>query len=147
MPAPQPRLEIRNCYHKPIPGHPVFMPVHMFIKPQAIALQDMDNVIQPKQYMTLPYINETLKQSDNVLVSCANPIISAYISKETNTMLDSQPVTVAKHLGEVLQTDVVVLINMFCDIKTKNHMWDIFYYSAPGTTPQRGRVFLLEDDL
>lgn len=127
-------MEFKITYHKVCPGHPVHMPVHMFVRTQK----------KLKHYLTMPY-HQSKSDKYNVLVTSSNSCISHHIMKKTRTKLESSPITVAKHLGEVMQLDVVVLINTYCDIKTKQQAWDLYYYKPTCPTVAFTRLNLQSD--
>lgn len=117
------------CY-RPCPGHPLYMPVKLFYK---------NGDSYKKQHLTLPL---STTDSKHVLITTTNPMIEAYLRQEHNCRTEEQPFTVAKHLGEVMQLDVVNLITLSCDRFTCEMEWDVFYYVPPGIPIQLGRSYL-----
>jgi hypothetical protein len=107
------------------------MPVKMFHK----------TIDGGKLYFTVP-LSRSQNDSQNVLITTSNPIIASYISEENGCEVESQPITIAKHLGEILQMDVVHLIGMSCDRHTCEVEWDVYYYVPPSSPVQTGRYIL-----
>lgn len=131
-------LMLNNNYHRVSTGHPVFMPVHMFVRTAPG---------KPKEVMTAPYFHPNLSSEPfNVLLTCNNTTISQYIKDSANVALEEQPLTVAKHMGEVMQIDVVVILNTYCEIPSKQQAWDMVYHKSPSTPPTIGRSSLQHDD-
>jgi hypothetical protein len=125
------KVHLTKNYHKVCPGHPTFKTINMFYKASYI------NCNYQKHYLTLPYAN-----AQNVLITCDNATITEAISQMYDINLEFQPLTVAKHLGEVMQMDVVVLLNTYCELASKEQAWDLHYYKCPGIPTQIARLML-----
>ena len=124
-------IQLAHNYHKLCPGHPTFKTINMFYK------LDIKKDDYHKRYLSLPYSN-----THNVLVTSDNKTITSALCHIYNVHTEFQPITVAKHLGEVMQMDVVVLLNTYCELSTKKQAWDLHYYKCPGTSTQIARIML-----
>lgn len=122
---------ITHFYTKPIVGNTVHMPVHLFVaRPYNNA-----SLACCKQYITAN-ISSRLNNGEGyqALVACQNEVLSECLSKDANCELDQQPLTVAKHLAEVLGMPLIVLETCYCEIKTKQVEWQLHFYQPPGST-------------
>lgn len=119
-------IHLNNNYHRVCPGHPVSMPVHTFFRASKKT---------GKQYLTVPYSHPALQlEPYNVLVaSCNSTISKALKAGLKGVRIEHQPLTIAKHLGEVLQVDVVVVMNTYCDLASKEQAWDVYYHKSAST--------------
>ncbi len=131
---PPTTIQFAKNYHKLCPGHPAFKTIHMFYR------ASLKKDEYQKHYLTLPYAQS--KNAYNVLVASDNTTITDALCHLYDINVEFQPLTVAKHLGEVMQMDVVVLLNTYCELKTKEQAWDLHYYKFPGTPTQVARSML-----
>ncbi len=116
------RICIRAC-----PGHPVFMKVSMFSR---------DN-----KYLMMPYkVSDT--DIKNVLVTSCNPLVSKYLQQEYNCTVEEFPITIPKHVSEIIQADLVNIIGMSCDRITAEIEWECQYYVPPAMSIQSARKIL-----
>ena len=127
------KIHLTKNYHKVCPGHPAYKTIIMFYN------ATYKNTKYEKHYLTIPYSN-----TNNVLITCDNTTITEAISLVYRTNLEFQPLTVAKHLSEVLQMDMVVLLNTYCELATKEQAWDLHYYKCPGIPTQIARSMLCD---
>ena len=130
----QKNIRLAKNYHKLCPGHPAFKTINMFYK------ASLKNGEYQKHYLTLPY--SQTKTAHNVLVASDNTTITDALCHIYDINVEFQPFTVAKHLGEVMQMDVVVLLNTYCELATMEQAWDLHYYTCPGTPTQIARSML-----
>lgn len=126
-------MHITKSCIRGFPGNPVHKPVILFSLPSKGEV---------RRYLTLPYGNEGMKY---VLVGTTNPVIAEYICQEYGREIveDVQPVTVCKHLAEVIQMDFVNLIGMACDRVTAEIEWDCYYYTPPAVPVQIARAHIM----
>lgn len=107
-------------------GHPTFSYVDMFYKVPPKAANPPP--LQQKQIFTQSFTRDYSIVSSNVLVTSNNPLITKEICKMYRCRPEMQWITVPKHLSEVMMLDMVVLMNTYCDCKTRQQYWDVYYY-------------------
>lgn len=108
-------------------GHPVMSYVDMFYRVPK-------NGSYQKQVLSQAFTRDFSIVSKNVIVTSNNPLITKELCKTYMCKREKQWITVPKHLSEVMMMDMVVLMNTYCDCKTKLQYWDIFYF-VPAATP------------
>lgn len=117
-------IEITRYHTRVIKGNQVFAPVHLFVQ-----RHDHRKLNVQKSYVTA-----TLKPGQHVLLASSNESLSKYIRMEADCELEVQPLTVAKHLSEILGMPLIILENNYCDLNSKEMRWDLHFYQHNNTT-------------
>lgn len=110
-------------------GHPTSSYVDMFYKASHKKRDGFRKTI-----FTQSFAKDFGLVSSNVLVTSSNHLITKAICNKFKCKRETQWITVPKHLSEVMMIDMVVLMNTYCDLRSKKQVWDI-YYSVPSATP------------
>ena len=130
-PPKQSGMEIRKYYKLPMKGNAVHSPVHMFYaRPDRRGALVAKKIVSATLYPSFshPGIN-----SYQVIVASANELVSRSIEEEYGNEADVQPITVAKHLAEVVGMELVVIDKVFCDTGSCDVIYDLHYFQAPPT--------------
>jgi hypothetical protein len=77
-------------------------------------------------------VNFHVNQTKNTIITSNNPMISKEIRNKFNCRQERQWITVAKHISDTIGMDMVVLLNTYCDVNTKNQCFDVYYYTPLG---------------
>lgn len=67
----------------------------------------------------------------NMVVVSANPTITKGIVAGAECISEDCWLTVPKHIAGVMRIDMVILLNTYCDMKTRDQIWDLQYYTPP----------------
>lgn len=110
-------ISLNKCYIKQCPGHRYYMPVSIFRSPGTYS------------YYTVQYNNKS-----NVLLTTNNDTISSFISEKTNSQKDHVQLYLPRAISEEMNIDLVVLLNWYCELDTKENAFDI-YYVSPAQKP------------
>ena len=70
----------------------------------------------------------------NIIITSNNNNITKSILDEFGCEKEVQWITVAKHISECINMDLVVLLNTYCDVKKKQQIFDVYYYT-PSSVP------------
>lgn len=111
-------------------GHPTYSCVDMFYR----VTPPTTTTPQQKHVFTKSFARDFTAVSSNMLITSANPLITKEICKQYKCKHEVEWITVPKHLSEVLMMDMVVLMNTYCDVSSKQQIWDLYYY-VPSAIP------------
>lgn len=103
-------ISLDKSYNRVIPGHKMFMPVFIFKKNNT--------------FLTIPY------QNNNVFLTTNNSTLSQNIQNIYKCEANEYPILVAKSLADNLNMDLIITLNTYCELNTKEQAWDINYYSS-----------------
>lgn len=118
-------IEISKYYIRPLAGNSINTPVHMFVtKHDKRKLSEASK----KSYVTAKF-----NPGRNVLMASSNELLSKYIKMETGCELEIHPITVAKHISEILGMPLVIVDNHFCDLDCKELKWELHFYQPSDT--------------
>lgn len=117
---PQAPLRFDRFMCRRYTGHPLHSKVDVFYK-------DFEG---NKVILTKSFKKDFGNVSSNVLLSSNNHLISYAISKAFNCKSENTWITIPKHLGNVLHMDFVVLMNTYCDVRSRDQIWDLCYYTS-----------------
>lgn len=122
-------ISLNKCYIKQCPGHRYYMPVSMFRKNDT------------HSYLTVQY-----NSKNNVLLTTNNDTLSWYISDQTKSQIDEVQLYLSRAVSEEMNIDLVVLLNWYCELDSKENVFDIYYVSPPQKpiTIFRSRLMELE---
>jgi hypothetical protein len=84
-------------------------------------------------------VNFHVNQTKNTIITSNNPMISKEIRNKFNCRQERQWITVAKHISDTIGMDMVVLLNTYCDVNTKNQCFDVYYYTPIATQTPTSR--------
>lgn len=119
-------ISLDKSYNRIIPGHRMFMPVFIFKKNNT--------------FLTIPYKNE------NVFLSTNNYTISHNIQQFYKCEANEYPILVAKSLSENLNMDLIVALNTYCEINSREQSWDIYYSTSQKQPINIFRSLLLDSE-
>lgn len=121
-------ISLSKAYIKPCPGHRHYMPVYIFLKKDT--------------YLTVPYNNQK-----NVLMTTNNEnIVRKLVNADAECRAHSFPALVPRALSEEMGIDMVVVLNTYCELDTREEVYDL-YYIVPTTRPVTiARSRLLEQE-
>ena len=124
-------------------GHPVYSYVDMFYKKSKSNTIQLNRQKQnKKQLFTHSFKKDFNMISKNLLITSNNPLISKAISKEYDCDTETQWITVPKHISEILMVDMVVLMNTYCDLISREQYWDLYYICPPSIPLSTFRQFV-----
>lgn len=112
-------MQFDKFNYKSYSGHPTHSYVDLFYAPK----------VKSKQLLS---VNFHVNHTKNTIISSNNPMISREIRSKFNCRQERQWITVAKHISDTIGMDMVVLLNTYCDVSTKNQCFDVYYYTPQG---------------
>ena len=128
-------LEINKYLTRPLACNSIVTPVHLFV-----TKHDHHVLHTPIQKH---FITAKINPGPHVLMASSNELLSKYICMQADSEVEVQPITVAKHLSEVLGMSLVILDNHYCDITTHEMKWELhFYQPNPSTRAAMARQLL-----
>jgi hypothetical protein len=122
---------LSRVLYRPISGNPLY-----------ILLLAMSNTAWCHRSFDRTSAHSSMSETYNVLVSSSNPIVTDYICKEYSCDVEEHPITVVKHLAEVMQTHMINIQTFSCDLHTSDMEWELYYYVPPSISAQVGRGML-----
>lgn len=78
----------------------------------------------------------------NIIITSNNINITKSIVDEFGCDKEVQWITVAKHISESINMDLVVLLNTYCDINKKQQIFDLYYYTPSSVSVNEFRSSL-----
>ena len=111
-------MQFDKFIYKSYSGHPTYSYIDLFYS---------RNVI-PKQLLS---VNFHKNHTKNIIITSNNPMISREIKKNFKCRRETQWITVGKHISDIMSMDMVVLLNTYCDLRTKDECFDVYYYTPP----------------
>jgi len=111
-------FEISHYTTRPLTKNSISTPVHLFV-----SKYNTHTLNVKKTYATA-----RLKQEYNVLLASSNELISKYMQMQCDCDLEVQPLTVAKHISEVMGMPLVVVEKMYCNLEHKSPEWELHYF-------------------
>lgn len=106
-------------------GHPSYSRVDMFYKREGGGEKVIYTQSFKRDFSTVPA---------NVLVTSANPNITKNIAEELGCLVEDTWLTVPKHISGVMRIDMVLLMNCYCDMRSRECIWELQYYT-PNAMP------------
>jgi hypothetical protein len=100
-------------------GHPTYSYVDVFYAPKS-------QYAIPKRMLS---VNFHKNHTKNIIITSNNPMISREIKQKFKCRQETQWITVAKHISDTMGMDMVVILNTYCDIKSKSQCFDVYYYT------------------
>lgn len=115
-------IRFDRFYCRRFEGHPTYAHVDMFYKSSH----------DQKHVLTQSFKRDFHQVPKNVVLISNNPTISAAIAHHYGCTTEVQWLTVPKHVAEVLRMDMAILMNTYCDLKSREQCWDIHYHTPVG---------------
>lgn len=121
-------ISLNKVHIRPCPGHTHYMPVFFFSKNNS--------------YLTVPY-----NKQKNVLITTNNEnIVKELTTVDLNCHTHAFPVLVPRALSEEMGIDMVIVSNTYCEIDTREVVYEL-YYVVPAKLPVTiARSRLLEQE-
>lgn len=113
-------IRFDHFHSRKFEGHPQYSYVEIFTR------HTPNNT---KQVFTRPSSITTDKtNTKNVIICTNNPVISKVIAPHFQCDTERHWFSVPKHMCELLQMDLILLMNTYCDIASKDQHWDVHYF-------------------
>jgi hypothetical protein len=101
----------------------------------------------PTQYFSLPLIKsdgESLKEYAMIVVS--NETLTKTIMEQLGEdyEYDNVPLFIPRNIADIMRMPLVTILNNFCDISTKEEVWQVHFYLPKGFSTQQYRQYLAE---
>lgn len=123
-------MKFDRYYVRKFPSHPVHSSIDLYFHPQSKTL------LTHNFATSLP----------NKIIACNNATISSHLAEHFECTSESHWTTVAKHKSEILRMDMVVLMNTYCSVASRDQVWDLYYFCPPTVSPTAVRTMLLYEE-
>ena len=120
-------LTLKKYCIKPCPGHRMYVPVYFFTKDSG--------------YLTCPF-----RSNYNVFVTTNNDLIANEIKTIYNCQSHKHPFLIPRSISEFLSLDLVLIMNTYCDLKTREQEYDLYYVIPSHVSIQHCRALLIESE-
>lgn len=120
-------LSLTNCVIRPMSMKRTYLPVKYFVQPNK------------HTFLTAQY-----GMDKNVLITTTNNNIAKMISIDNNCETIEQPLLVPRAIAEEMGIDIVIILNWYCDAKSRKNCQEIYYICAPIRSASIVRTRLIE---
>jgi hypothetical protein len=127
-------FELKKVHFKLCPGNPLSHHVHIIRKKT-----------RPTVYFTAP-VGKSDTDCPNALIAISNPLVAKCILQDLGEdiyELDEVPLFIPRHISEVMSIPLSTIITTYCDISTKQQIWNIHHYTGQSLSTQLFRQHMV----
>lgn len=120
-------LRFDQFHSRRFDAHPQYSYVDIFTR--KVNVNTVQKNKNYKQILTQPF-STTIDKSNtkNVILCTNNHVISKELADYYACDIESHWLSIPKHMCELLHMDLIILLNTYCDITSKNQHWEVHYF-------------------